>query len=208
MCDCEREGPDFRERDYLELLDSSEYMGRQGASCRYEHRRCTRCGTVWFLSIGGDNPDTGTDILSRQRIDPDQTPLHIETHATSEKMNLPAEPYLGRWKDESGRVLAIRFGGDGAILADYTGKDGIPYTRSMLNFRKSPSRDMPAAMNGQGLVVELGTPGLGPTLFLVRADDAGRRALVPRLDMGLYDDWEDDLGAPWVLPLSEFSPAP
>ncbi|MEZ5002360.1 MAG: hypothetical protein R2730_04925 [Chitinophagales bacterium] len=28
----------------------------------------------------------------------------------------------------------------------------------------------------------------------------------PRIGMGLYDDWEEDLGVPWAFPLSDFKP--
>ena len=207
MCDCEREGPGFRERGFLELLDSSEYAGGRDGRRRYEHFRCARCGAVWFLTVDADSPDPEKNILSRQRVDPVRTELWNEAGSPGGGCkNSPAGPFLGRWRDGSGRVLAIRTGDDGAILADYADADGAYVMRSLLNFRKSPSRDMPAAMADELLVVELGTPGLGPTLALGLAGDPGRPVLVPRIDMGLYDDWEDDFGVPWALPLSEFAP--
>jgi hypothetical protein len=52
------------------------------------------------------------------------------------------------------------------------------------------------------LQVEAGTPGLGPTYRLdVGADDEGAVHLVPHVGMGLYDDYDDDLGVPWAFPL-------
>lgn len=57
---------------------------------------------------------------------------------------------------------------------------------------------------GEALRVEAGVlrmNGLGPTLNLrfVSHDE-----LKPNLGLGLYDDWEDDLGLPWVRPLSVY----
>lgn len=64
------------------------------------------------------------------------------------------------------------------------------------------------------LEIEAGSPGLGPTYRLYAAvagpgglrkahDDvaADRLMLVPNTVGGLYDDWDDDLGAPWAYPL-------
>jgi hypothetical protein len=57
---------------------------------------------------------------------------------------------------------------------------------------------------GEYLKVEagkLGIAGAGPTLDLrpLTSD-----TLLPSVSMGLYDDWEDDLGIPWALPLSSY----
>ena len=63
--------------------------------------------------------------------------------------------------------------------------------------------------------IEAGTPELGPTYRLYSAVEPtpGARAaatdttdvadviLVPNTSIGLYDDWEDDLGVSWALPL-------
>jgi hypothetical protein len=54
------------------------------------------------------------------------------------------------------------------------------------------------------LIVEagkLGVVGLGPTLEL---RPLSNNELKPNVSMGLYDDWEDDLGLPWAFPLSVY----
>lgn len=64
------------------------------------------------------------------------------------------------------------------------------------------------------LEIEAGSPGLGPTYRLYAAvdDEAGLRlaaddvavrdiVLMPNTSIGLYDDYEDDLGVPWAHPL-------
>ena len=38
-----------------------------------------------------------------------------------------------------------------------------------------------------------------------RRDSIKNTQIVPVLGMGLYDDFEDDLGVPWALPLVPFS---
>lgn len=57
---------------------------------------------------------------------------------------------------------------------------------------------------GEHLKVEAGmlkAEGIGPTLNLFpMASDT----LEPLVFMGLYDDWEDDLGLPWAYPLSPY----
>jgi hypothetical protein len=64
------------------------------------------------------------------------------------------------------------------------------------------------------LEVEAGTADLGPTYRLYPAiqDAHGRRTagdnvtveellLVPSIAIGLYDDYDDDMGVPWAYPL-------
>jgi hypothetical protein len=67
------------------------------------------------------------------------------------------------------------------------------------------------------LEIEAGTPEVGPTYRLYSAVELspGSRAsaenktdvrdviLIPDSSMGLYDDWEDDLGVPWAYPLDQ-----
>ena len=38
--------------------------------------------------------------------------------------------------------------------------------------------------------------------------DVGVWVLIPEVLMGLYDDWEDDFGVPWVFPLSIYRRVP
>jgi len=68
---------------------------------------------------------------------------------------------------------------------------------------------------GRYLEIEAGTSGVGPTYRLYPSvigadgtpreagdDDAlGRIVLRPETSVGLYDEWEDDLGVPWAEPL-------
>lgn len=62
---------------------------------------------------------------------------------------------------------------------------------------------LPASITDELVVIEAGMVGIGPTVEL--RDTGG--ALVPRVSMGLYDDYEDDLGVPWAFPLGPYGRA-
>jgi hypothetical protein len=57
---------------------------------------------------------------------------------------------------------------------------------------------------GEYLKVEAGAlraNGIGPTLNLFPLENGD---IEPQVSMGLYNDWEDDLGLPWAYPLSKY----
>ena len=111
-------------------------------------------------------------------------------------------PFLGRWTDDAGRGVTIEPRGDGALVS-VRDAAGAPFQRTLLE-GASTTVAMPAAVSEEGtLVVEVGTPGVGPTYVL----EAVGGALLPSVHIGLYDDWEDDLGVPWAQPLSPYRPA-
>jgi hypothetical protein len=111
------------------------------------------------------------------------------------------------WTDAEGRLLLIRSRPGGSLVASYVGPDGrTPFVRVLLDGTAAPSLDMPARYGDNRLVVELGTPGLGPTLCLTYSSGDRGPLLVPEVGRGLYDDWESDCGVPWVFPLLGFRP--
>jgi len=77
--------------------------------------------------------------------------------------------------------------------------------RNFLNpIKNEPAENMPSKLKDGKLVVELGTSGLGPALVLEFIESDGKDFLIPEIQMGLYDDYEDDLGVGWIFPLSRF----
>ena len=107
--------------------------------------------------------------------------------------------FLGLWLDPSGRSLSIerrdpvvRDRSSFDVTVRVTGPDGH-------------GEDFLARLHDGGLVVEAGVVGLGPTYRLTRTDDD---RLVPEVGMGLYDDFEEDLGVPWAFPLEPYRRAP
>ncbi len=114
-----------------------------------------------------------------------------------------ADLFCCEWIDAAGRFLQVRVLARGRFSVSCLGPDKKPFARRLLE-GESPSLDMAAYLEGERLVVELGTPGLGPTLCLAYSDEAGPPRLVPDVRMGLYDDWENDFGVGWLFPLSSF----
>lgn len=114
--------------------------------------------------------------------------------------------FVGSWRAEDGRRLTIRATPRGALV-DASDAAGAPYRINVLGLAgllAPKSVRLPAVLEGGQLVVEAGSPGLGPTLRLALLDLGGREALVPEVRMGLYDDFDDDLGVPWMTPLAPF----
>src|SRR3989304_2500693 len=120
--------------------------------------------------------------------------------------------YVGTFEDRAGRVLEIR------QTADYERPFRIRVTlpnRLEQALRSHPDYPFEIAEElkgwlcrdntlGEHLKVEAGIlqiDGAGPTLnlFPISHDE-----LKPEVVMGLYDDWDDDLGLAWAFPLSVY----
>jgi len=120
--------------------------------------------------------------------------------------------YIGKYVDRAGRILEIRQAEDTAL--PYRVRVILPVNLER-KFRDHPdypfeiAGELKAWVFNEGtsmeyLVVEagiLGGIGVGPTLKL---KPIAIHELMPKISMGLYDDWEDDLGLPWALPLSVY----
>ena len=121
----------------------------------------------------------------------------------------PLEPFLGLWVDARGRALFVwRRGRDEREKSQFEaevsvtdGVMGMPYEVQGLGLNALPTRDMRATMDQGELRAEAGVIGIGPTYTLRLMEDG---TLVPRVEMGLYDDWEEDLGVPWAFPLEAY----
>ncbi len=120
--------------------------------------------------------------------------------------------YEGVFVDASGRTLNIRraAGGSGAYgvrvtlprALDQALHDHPDYPFEIANVLQGWV--VQAAANGERLRVEAGAlriNGLGPTLNLAPLD---ANTLQASVSLGLYDDWDDDLGLPWAFPLSPY----
>ena len=107
--------------------------------------------------------------------------------------------FIGSWKDENGKSLVIK-NENGIFLTDFYINGSTTIERILLE-SKAFSKRMKSFIDGTCLVVELGYEGLGPTLRLHYSND-GKEGLISAVEMGLYDDYEDDFGVPWVFPLA------
>jgi hypothetical protein len=128
--------------------------------------------------------------------------------------------WVGTWVAADGKTISISWGTQGAAVTVRSGPGQAPCrSHELLGGGTKMIEDLPARceLDEQGrryLEVEAGTPTVGATYRLYPAieDAAGFRSagddvnveqllLVPNTAIGLYDDYDDDLGVSWAIPL-------
>ena len=131
------------------------------------------------------------------------------------------QQWVGLWVADDGKAVLIEIRRR-SILVSVAPSVGVrTYESAELldGSRKRISRlDAIPLLDEEGrrfLQVEAGTPDVGPTYRLYpavepvrghfdRADDSidvVDVVLLPTTVIGLYDDWDDDMGVPWAYPL-------
>ena len=114
------------------------------------------------------------------------------------------EKFIGSWSDDSEHILIIKKNNNIEFMVDFFPRlESEPVLRKLLS-RNELSINMKGSLIEHGLQVELGEEGLGPTLELKLVTVNNNEFLEPSVVMGLYDDYEDDFGVPWVFPLTYF----
>jgi hypothetical protein len=128
--------------------------------------------------------------------------------------------WVGTWTAQDGKTVTIGQSTRGMTVTVRPAPDQPSYlSAELLEGGTKRIERLPAScqVDNEGrryLEIEAGSPGLGPTYRLYAAvegpeglrkahDDAAvdRLVLVPNTMIGLYDDWDDDLGVPWAYPL-------
>lgn len=128
--------------------------------------------------------------------------------------------WVGTWIAPDAKTVRIIQVDQGVSVTVSPGPDQPPYRSApLLDGSTKPIERVAGSFHtderGRSyLEVEAGTPGLGPTYRLYAAvETAGNLriatattrvddlVLVPNTSIGLYDDFEDDLGVPWAYPL-------
>jgi len=129
--------------------------------------------------------------------------------------------WVGTWTAEDGKSVTVSFHGRRPTVTVRPSTDAAPYESSeLLHGGVKPISDLEAKpeLDNEGrirLSVEAGTPELGPQYQLypaIASEDGGWKrptgaekvsliTLLPNTSIGLYDDYEEDLGVPWALPL-------
>lgn len=131
--------------------------------------------------------------------------------------------WLGCWIDKNGKCLEIKEE-KGSFLVSVQDNHGQFYLITLLEEKKKATKDLVGKFsldnnNNPFLHIEAGEIGLGPTynLYFLSLKENGSYRLArdtdkldnviisPNVGLGLYDDWEDDLGVPWAFPLEEFN---
>jgi len=139
------------------------------------------------------------------------------------------DSWVGTWVALDFKTVVISRVMQGITVTVSPAPGQQPYTSApLLDNHTEAIENLPATcrIDQKGrryLELEAGTPGCGPTYRLYAtveealghrpADDdvpAQHLVLVPDTGMGLYDDWEDDLGVPWAHPLGplKWQPGP
>lgn len=130
--------------------------------------------------------------------------------------------WCGLWMDKNGKQLLIEKKPFNRYFVTILNNNGLPYKIDLLNNTQIDTVKLKGQFSkdtyGNPLLqVEAGTNGIGPTydlyflyqkhdktLLATNTIDIDNLIINPKIGMGLYDDWEDDLGVPWALPLENY----
>jgi len=142
--------------------------------------------------------------------------------STKNRDSIPSS-WEGEWVDKNGKRLIVESRGAGLYHVSILSKEKDAFKIHLLNDQTTTTCELEARFTKDVyknpiLQVEAGVLGIGPTYnlyFLKRTlnkgcrlarnnDDLNKIIVRPSVGIGLYDDWEDDLGVPWAFPLEDF----
>jgi hypothetical protein len=109
----------------------------------------------------------------------------------------------GWWVAQDGKAVRLERSPEGWLVTVAPTRGDIPYSTAELlsgaprRIERLPAEEGVDERGHRTVAIEAGVPGLGPTYRLTLEGDE----LVPSVGMGVYDDYDDDLGAPWAFPL-------
>ncbi|HEX3787446.1 MAG TPA: hypothetical protein VHW44_06260 [Pseudonocardiaceae bacterium] len=126
----------------------------------------------------------------------------------------------GWWVAADGKAVLLEQVAGRTVVTVAPARDAEPYVSAELlrggrkRIHRLPAADGRDRDHHRFLEVEAGTPTVGPTYRLLPGvmTSGGWQALsderpsseivlLPEVGLGLYDDWDDDLGVPWAFPL-------
>jgi hypothetical protein len=132
--------------------------------------------------------------------------------------------WCGTWADKDGKKLIIEPTRHKFYIINVLDPKGQPFQIDLLLEEKTKKttnligRFSKDTNNNSILEVEAGINDIGPTfnLYFLTVKQNGKLrparnldnlkdiVIKPDVGMGLYDDWEDDLGVPWAFPLNNY----
>ena len=138
------------------------------------------------------------------------------------RKSIPLE-WCGLWVDENGKQITIEPTNNGLYSVSIFDNVGNPFKIELLDNKIIATIGLSATfrddtMGNSTLQVEAGTNGIGPTYnlyfitikndqelrFAKNTDDLNKVIIRPKVGLGLYDDYEDDLGVHWAFPLNDY----
>ena len=142
--------------------------------------------------------------------------------STKNRKSIP-KSWCGFWTDKNNKQLIIQPTKHDFYSVTILNKNGFPFKIDLLGNKKRDTKNLTARFtkdtNGKPILqVEAGSNEIGPTYNLYflttkdndeyklakNTDNIDKIIIKPNVGMGLYDDWEDDLGVPWAFPLEDF----
>ena len=131
--------------------------------------------------------------------------------------SLTQDGWCGDWVDKEGKRISIKARGNHHYKVTIQSSSGEYFNLNLL-IGKRKTKNLLGVITidkdrHRYMQIEAGTKGIGPTYRLYPAEKTSQGIkplnepidiLLPNVGLGLYDDWEDDLGVPWAFPLDEF----
>lgn len=129
--------------------------------------------------------------------------------------------WVGTWTAADGKTVTVSLSRRTPVVTVRPSADAAPYqSNELLKGGVKPIAELEGRpeYDNEGrlrLSVEAGTPEIGPRYHLhpvvgsegegwarpTGAEKVSSITLLPNISTGLYDDYEDDLGVSWALPL-------
>lgn len=142
------------------------------------------------------------------------------------KKSIPIK-WCGKWIDKNGKQIIIETTKHDFYVVSVLDAKGQPFEIDLFEEKTKPttkllSRFINDTNENSILQVEAGINDIGPTYNLYflttldnqivrpakKSDDISKVIIRPEVRIGLYNDWEDDLGVPWAFPLEYFKKYP
>ena len=154
-----------------------------------------------------------------------ETVPHMIKNILNNSTNRKSIPkaWCGIWIDKNGKQIKIDSTKHDFYSLTILDNVGNPFEIKSLGDRTKTTTGLVGRFTKDSydnpvLQVEAGTDGIGPTLnlYFLALNENGQQRLArnsdkpsniilkPDVGMGLYDDWEDDLGVPWAFPLDNY----
>jgi len=141
----------------------------------------------------------------------------------SKRRKTTSKSWCGLWSDKNGKQIIIQLTKHNFYTVSILDKNNKYFEINTLRNSKRKTKKLTGFFTrdineNPILQVEAGCDNIGPTYelyFLTQKKNGEYRlskstdnikdiVIRPNVGLGLYDDWEDDLGIPWAFPLDDF----